>query len=108
MSSLSKLNRNRTPPFDGIKKASELVHKLASEMALHQAYLFGSAANNEHTLDSDLDILVVVESTSDIAKLYKIVQRPFFSSVAVDWIVKSRAEFSKMKDVGGVCFVAFH
>ncbi len=108
MSSLLKLNRKRTPPYDGIKMASELVQKLESEIALYQVYLFGSAATNEHTLDSDLDLLVIVDDTSDIKKVYKIVQRPFFSSVAVDWIVKSKAEFSKMKDIGGVCFVAFH
>ncbi len=106
MSALSKLKPNRTPPFDGMAIASSLVGKILQKMKVQKAILFGSAAVNEHTENSDLDILIVVENQLHIKQVYSIVQTPYFSPIAVDWIVKTQKDFDQYKDIGGVCFMA--
>jgi predicted nucleotidyltransferase len=107
MSRLLRLNPNFKPAFDGIECAKLLIVKLQNEIEIKEAFLFGSAAEGKNTEDSDLDLLIVVGIVSDIKKCYEIVNRPFFSERAVDWIVKSQADFNVQKEVGGVCRVAF-
>ena len=60
------------------------------------------------TVDSDLDIVLVVKEPSAIKKIYKEVMAPGFSDIAVDWIIKSEEDFRQRKDFGGVCFEAFN
>lgn len=109
MSRLSRLNPNRlTPPFDGEAIAKSLIEKLHQQVALVEVYLFGSCVTQDNDSDSDIDLLVVVESLSDVKAVHKVVQTGFFSPVAVDWIVKPKADFDLQKEKGGVSFIAYH
>jgi predicted nucleotidyltransferase len=107
MSRLLKLNPNFKPAFDGIHYAEVLVQKIRDQLELKEAYLFGSAAEKKNTANSDLDILIVVNSEADIKSCYRIVNTPFFSEIAVDWIVKTKVDFDTLKEIGGVCRVSF-
>jgi predicted nucleotidyltransferase len=109
MSKLSKLNSNRPPPpFDGEAIAKSLIEKLRQQVTVVEVYLFGSCVTQENDSDSDIDLLVVVETLSEVKAVHKAVQTGFFSPVAVDWIVKPRADFELQKEKGGVSFIAFH
>jgi len=57
--------------------------------------------------DSDLDF-VVVKDKNDIRRLQKEVYSPRFADVAIDWIFKTKESFDERKNLGGVCFVAYH
>jgi predicted nucleotidyltransferase len=72
-------------------------------------FLFGSAAEGKNTLDSDLDILVIVpDNYGQIIKdFYNIVTQPYFSPVAVDWIFKTKSEFDIQKEIGGISRIVF-
>lgn len=106
--SLLKLDPNFKPAFDGQVLAQELINKVSAALPILKAYLFGSAAEGKNTVNSDLDILLVVPDSSDIKIFYKFVNAPFFSPVAVDWIVKTSTEFEKEKGIGGVAMIASH
>jgi|GEM_PF-5681741 len=104
--SLLKLDPNFKPAFDGPALAQGLIDKLNSSLPLHAAYLFGSAAEGKNTINSDLDILLVVPDSIDIKKYYTFVNAPFFSPVAVDWIIQLKTDFEKSLEIGGVSTVA--
>lgn len=106
MSRISRLDPNFKPAFDGLKIATELIEKIATAKPLIEAYLFGSAAENKNTSDSDLDILLVIPDGRDSKDYYQFVNTPFFSPIAVDWIIKSESAFQKESDIGGVAMIA--
>lgn len=108
MSRLSKLDPNFKPAFDGPSEFRSLMKKLAAQSNEHviNAYLFGSAAQAKNTVDSDLDILVVIPDSADEKTLYKIVNQPGFSNYAVDWLFKKLSDFLREKESGGVCRIA--
>lgn len=92
----------------GQQKATEIVRRIPSINEIKDVYLFGSAVNGVLTEDSDLDILVVVKSESDIKKIQNEVYSKKFADIAIDWIFKTEKEFDLRKDYGGVCFEAYH
>jgi len=104
--SLLKLDPNFKPAFDGPFLAQELVDKLIMALPISAAYLFGSSAHKKNTLNSDLDILLIVPDNSDIKIYYKFINTPFFSKIAVDWIIKTVTEFEKDKFIGGIAMIA--
>ncbi len=106
MSRLLKLDPKFVPAFDGLKLARELVAKLSAQAPIEEAYLFGSAAAGKNTTDSDLDIVVVIANSKSVGEYYKLVGTAHFSSVAVDWIFKTRTEFEKQIQDGGISRVA--
>jgi len=114
MSRLLRLDPNFKPAFQGVALAEDLTKKLISSCTLSSlsivdVFLFGSAAEGKNTIDSDLDILVIVPDNYDqrIKDFYKIVAQPFFSPVAIDWIFKTKAEFDVQKEIGGISRIAF-
>lgn len=106
MSNLLKLDPNFKPAFDGVSLARELIIKILSQRPLVKAVLFGSSAEGKNTADSDLDILLVIPDSEEPQDYYKIVTAPFFSKVAVDWLILKESDFDEKKNIGGVCFVA--
>lgn len=90
------------------KKATEVINAIPSQNLILEVYLFGSAVNGVFTADSDLDFIVIVKDQSDIKQLQKEVYSPRFTDIAVDWIFKTKESFDERKDLGGVCFEAFH
>ncbi len=105
--SLLKLSGKKSSPAL-VTKARKILQKIPSQNLILEAYLFGSAVDGKFTPDSDLDFLVVVETENEIRSLQKEVYQPRFADIAIDWIFKSRDEFLVRKDLGGVCFEAFH
>ena len=108
MSRISRLNPHFKPAFDGMKIATDLIEKILQTHLLVEAYLFGSAAEEKNTADSDLDILLVVPDGLPPQEYYKIVNAPFFSPIAVDWIIKNETDFKRDCDIGGVAMIAKH
>lgn len=104
--SLLTLDPNFKPAFDGKVLAQKLVDKVSAVLPVIQAYLFGSSAIGKNTVNSDVDILLIVPDGAEVKKYYKYVNTPFFSEVAVDWIIKTQAEFEESKLKGGVSMVA--
>jgi predicted nucleotidyltransferase len=107
MSRILRLDPNFQPAFDGLSYANILLSKLKNLVPLLEFYLFGSCAEGLNTQNSDLDILVVVANEADIKICYKEVTKPFFSEIAVDWIVKTKKEFELEKNIGGVSRIAY-
>jgi predicted nucleotidyltransferase len=107
MSRLSRLNPNFKAAFDGLKIANAILTKLAQTYNICDAYVFGSCAEGKNTENSDLDLLVVVPNGSDISRYYALVNTPFFSPVAVDWILITQDEFEKNREIGGVSRIAY-
>jgi predicted nucleotidyltransferase len=106
MSDLLKLSPNFKPAFDGPKIASQLLSKISKQLPIVKSYLFGSAAHSKNTLDSDLDIILVVPDDKDVKEYYNLVGSPFFSPIAVDWIVMTEKDFNEKKEIGGVARIA--
>ncbi len=104
--SLLKLDPNFKPAFDGQALAQELINKVSVALPILKAYLFGSSAQGKNTVNSDVDILLVVPDSANIKKHYKFVNAPFFSTVAVDWIIKTNSEFENDKLIGGIAMIA--
>lgn len=106
--SLLKLSPNNQVNFDPIQKAQSVINQIPSQNLIIEAYLFGSAVNGIFTPDSDLDFVLSCKTTDDIKKLQKEVYSANFSDIAIDWIFKLTEEFENRKNMGGVCFEAFH
>ena len=106
MSDLRKLDPDFQPSFDGLLEAKNLIKKISTVKPILNALLFGSSVNGKATANSDLDILLIIPDNENPKDYYKIVQAPFFSERATDWIIKTKTEFDMRKKSGGVCFVA--
>jgi predicted nucleotidyltransferase len=106
MSQLLKLNPNFVPAFDGKIEAEKLVKKLNDSIKVEEAYLFGSSAIDKNTIDSDLDILVIVPDKSDRKIYFKLVSQKNFSKIATDWIFMTQSEFDLNQNIGGVAMIA--
>lgn len=106
MSSLLRLDPKFQPAFNGSEIAIELVSKLVLQVPVESAFLFGSAAEGKNTSNSDLDVLVVVPDGSNIKDYYSVVNAPFYSPLAVDWIFKTKSYFDYEKNVGGISRIA--
>ncbi len=106
MSRLRLLDPQFKPAFDGPAIARSLITQLSGKKTVLLAYLFGSAAQNKNTVDSDLDLLVIVPDGSEIKSYYEVVNSAFFSPVAVDWIFITESEFNKNSEIGGISMIA--
>lgn len=90
------------------QKAESILESIPSKDLILEAYLFGSAAYGNFTMESDLDFVIVTESPEASKKIQSEVYAIGFTDIAVDWIFKTKIEFDERKTLGGVCFVAFH
>lgn len=90
------------------QKAEVVLNSVPSQHLIAEAYLFGSAVNGVFTEDSDLDFVIVARDEESIRQLQREVYRPRFADIAIDWIFKTKKSFDERKDLGGVCFEAFH
>lgn len=104
--SLLTLDPNFKPAFDGQRLAQDLIDKVSAQSPVVAAYLFGSSSVGKNTADSDIDILLVIPDGTDVKAYYKFVSTPFFSTTAVDWIIKTKIEFENSRQIGGISMVA--
>jgi predicted nucleotidyltransferase len=79
----------------------EATQRLVAEFQPEQVWLFGSYAWGEPNKDSDLDLLVVVPSSSDnsLSRAQKAHGALSGLGMAKDVIVKTRAEVDRVKDL---------
>ncbi len=109
MSNLFKLREVNPKQVEIFRRtAVGLVGKLNCQVSIVEAFLFGSAVAGLITPDSDLDILVVFNSEEEIREAKTVVYTLNFSPVAVDWVFKTKSDFCKRKEIGGVCWEAFN
>lgn len=75
--------------------------RLVAEFQPEQVWLFGSYAWGEPNADSDLDLMVVVQSSADnsLGRAQKAHRALRGLGVAKDVIVKTRAEVDRVKDL---------
>jgi predicted nucleotidyltransferase len=72
---------------------------------VQEMYLFGSAADNQMTEKSDIDILLVFSSDQDLRSGQKILEtKSPLAPRVVDLVWMSRDEFNKKKVIGGVAY----
>lgn len=106
---LNRLTNNPELQKKAYSEALIVVQSLASLILVQEAYLFGSVAHGSFTEDSDIDLIAVVADNIDVNELHKKFNRlPLKRTFALDLILKNKSEFDQRKDVGGVCFEAFH
>ena len=75
--------------------------------AVQEMYLFGSAAENQMTENSDIDILLVFPSDKDLQSGQKILEtKSPLAPRTVDLVWMSREEFNKKKVIGGVAYTS--
>ena len=83
----------------------KVVDNLISEYKPRKIILFGSYACKKHTDDSDIDLLVVIEDTSNFKSRHKLIDD---FSIPIHLIFISNDEFIETKDViGGIAYPAF-
>lgn len=83
------------------------ITSLLAESKPVKVILFGSAAENKMTDQSDFDFLVI-HSTEDAIKSAQKSLRPHYplSEYPVDIIWLTAAEFQAKRDIGGISFIA--
>lgn len=81
---------------------NEIVSRITSSYSPEKIILFGSHAYGQPTADSDLDIMVVMD-TPELPHKRAVPLRKLLRDIAVpkDIIVKTPAEFERFKDVIG-------
>ncbi len=71
--------------------------------------LFGSAARNELTPSSDIDVVVVVETSTQIKPTLKVLaSKSGELGFPVDFLVIDKKNYDKKSEIGGVFFDARH
>lgn len=74
---------------------------------VHAVYLFGSAARGEMSDQSDIDLLIIMPTLSDIRPTQKNLRHiQTVSPFAVDLVWVDISTFERKKDLGGICFTA--
>lgn len=89
---------------------SEIVKRITSSCSPEKIILFGSYAYGQPTTDSDLDIMVVMD-TAERPHKRAVSLRKLLRDISVpkDIIVKTPEEFERYKDViGSIIFPAAH
>lgn len=105
MSTLAFIKK-KIVPDQANAEVARVVDIIASTILPLEVYVFGSAARGELTDQSDLDILIIMESESEIKAARKAIAkiRPF-SELPLDLVWMSQATFFKKASIGGLAQV---
>lgn len=88
-------------------EVSSLRDKLAAVMAPVCAILFGSAAEERMTDQSDIDVLLVFKNIDDLRAARKAVSRIApLSKYPVDLVYVLEVEYLRKRHLGGICMIA--
>jgi predicted nucleotidyltransferase len=103
-----RCTRKKLDPTWVEREARRIAELLAAVCEPETIYLIGSAGEGKMTDQSDFDFVVVLGSGDDVKRAQKAL-RPHtpLSSFPVDLIWVTRARFEEMKNVGGICLIAF-
>lgn len=110
MSLARRLNAALIDPAIVTAWARELAQRIASAATPIHIILFGSAADGRFREGSDLDILLVF---ADIAALRDGRQKirklgPLCTHCPVDLVFMTLEHFHRLKDIGGIAYIAHH
>lgn len=87
-----------------------MTRRICAHFGPLEIWLFGSAAKiSTFDEDSDLDLLIVLGTSEEAARAWKLshhVRKGF--PRPLDLVFVGAEEFLEKKDVGGVCWIAFH
>ena len=90
-----------------VTTAAERVADAIEQFSPNAIILFGSAARDEATDQSDIDILVICDSDDDLTRARKGVRKVLPKTVLpIDLIWMTVGEFERKKDLGGIAFIA--
>lgn len=83
------------------KTLNEIVDRLVNEIHPNKIYLFGSYAWGVPTEDSDLDLMIIVESTplKTVDRVLKARKALWGIPVSKDILVKTKDEFEKFANM---------
>lgn len=105
----------RVAPADNIvRSASDIIGKVIQQLAQRfqprKIILFGSYAYGEPTLDSDIDLLVVMDNPPDPKAVWDSLRDMRRSSeVSLQVVFMSTNQFEETKEVvGGIAYPAHH
>lgn len=104
---LNRLNKTKPEDFSPHDEALRVIKASGVDRLASQALLFGSAARDDFSTESDIDVLLVFKSQHllEQAKLKLYGVRPY-SEWPFDWILKTEEDFDKRSEIGGVCYIA--
>ena len=91
-------------PYEDVRlEIEDVVRIVAKTIKPNALYLFGSAARNEFSDQSDIDLLIITEFAGDIKgnRLAIAKIRPF-SKYPVDIIWMCRDDFNRKAEIGGI------
>lgn len=81
------------------RQLDELIRRIRRVTEPTRVILFGSAARGEMTPDSDLDVLVVVNSDADVSSIDGRIYRELIGfGIAADVIVATEADLARFGD----------
>lgn len=109
---MKELMRAFSPKISS-EQLESFIHDAAGQIFrcgnVSELYLFGSAAKNEADPYSDLDFLVVTDTSEEAKRLSsELVRKVRVEGMAVEFVCVDQATFQRKSDLGGVCFVAKH
>jgi len=72
-------------------------------------FLFGSLAEGKFRLHSDIDLLVVYSSVTEVRSARtELAKARILPKWPCDYLFFTEEKFNIMKDIGGPCYMAFH
>jgi predicted nucleotidyltransferase len=103
---ISKILASPMPPEQSEHWIQWELKRLKSSGDPSQIWLFGSAARNALTTNSDLDFLVLFKTTADLKRGRKIYHSSSQKHLGpVDVIFSTESEFESKSQIGGIPFV---
>ena len=105
--SLKHLTKKALDPLVSEKLILSLCDYIIATCTPHRIILFGSAARQEMTDMSDLDVIVLLANQADL----KLARSNYFGQrLPIDWPVDilfmTTADYMSRATIGGVCFIA--
>lgn len=96
------MTKNKYTPLSATEVfLGEITDKIVQTLKPDKIFLFGSFAYGKPGKDSDIDLLIIMESTEKPAQRRMRVSRLFWDrSVAMDFVVKTPAEIEERLSMG--------
>jgi predicted nucleotidyltransferase len=84
------------------------VATIVGSTAVQEIYMFGSAAEDEMTEDSDIDILLVFSGEQQLRQGQKNLGSKYpLATVTIDLVWMTADEFCRKREIGGVAYTAY-
>jgi predicted nucleotidyltransferase len=110
LSLAQSLNPKKIDPSVPLALAANVAAKIRTATMPERIILFGSAAEGTFKVGSDLDVLLVFADL-DALNLGRGALRSLArlqADIPIDLVFVTADRFDQQKDIGGVCFIAYH